>query len=441
LPSCSVVLLGAGTVVGESGVRYRESCHDGNRVRVEPKIGLRPISMLLLVAAAGAVIPGAHALADLVFTSEPPTSAAVGRAYSYRMTAAIVSDDDRDGEDDKQDDLQDAKDDDGAEGDDRRLVYIARALPAWLEFDGNDTIFGTPRPEDVGTHRVKLRAKAKRDQVDQEFSIQVAPVPSGLPSADADLAASITVTPKTASVGESLGWRVTARNLADADVANMVLDTAFSGDAAFRLDGVDDSSCSIELRGDRASVVCRWSPLTSGSSLSARVSGRATGAGEILAVTRVSIVDAVPKDRNSANDEAVVVLRVTDGDSGSELDGDAPILTLNGASTLTVTVGEAFADPGATAVDDVDGDLTRAIVVDNPVDTTVIGRYGVTYEVVDSAGNMSTATRTVEIVPLPPAGGGGGGAVGVAWLLPLVYLVLLAGRPQRAFSPPRGKGQ
>jgi hypothetical protein len=113
------------------------------------------------------------------------------------------------------------------------------------------------------------------------------------------------------------------------------------------------------------------------------------------------------------------------------------MLTLNGASTQTVTVGETYADPGATAIDDVDGDLTRAIVIDNPVDTTVIGRYSVTYEVVDSAGNMSTATRTVEIVPLPPAGGGGGGAVGVAWLLPLVYLVLLAGLPQRAF-PGRG---
>jgi hypothetical protein len=394
-------------------------------------MSLRAVATHLLAAVA-ALIGGAPALADLVFTSEPPTSAAVGRAYSYRMTAANVSDADGDGEDDKDDD----------DDDDRRLIFIARALPAWLEFDGNDTIFGVPRPEDVGEHRVKLRAKIKGDEVDQNFSINVAPAPSGVPPEGADLAASISVTPESASVGDALGWRLTARNLADADVANIILDTAFSGDATFRLDDVDDSSCSIEPRGDHTSVVCRWAPLTSGSSQSAQVSGRATGAGEILAVASVSIADAVPTDRNPANDEARVVLKVTDDgpNGGSDADGDAPTLTLNGASTLTVTVGENFEDPGATAVDDVDGDLTRQILVDNPVDTKVLGRYSVTYEVVDSAGNVSTATRTVEIVPLPPGGGGGGGAVGVALLLPLILSAFFARRAARVALDPRASG-
>jgi hypothetical protein len=157
------------------------------------------------------------------------------------------------------------------------------------------------------------------------------------------------------------------------------------------------------------------------------VSGRATGAGEILAVASVSIADAVPTDRNPANDETRVVLKVTD-EGAAGADGDAPILTLQGASTITVTVGENFEDPGATAADDVDGDITTKIVVDNPVDTKVIGRYSVTYEVADSAGNLSTATRTVEIVPLPPGGGGGGGAVGVALLLPLILSAFFARR-------------
>jgi hypothetical protein len=348
------------------------------------------------------------------------------------MTAANVSDADRDDADDGDGD-DDKDDDDDDDDDDRRPIYIARALPAWLEFDGNDTIFGTPRPEDVGEHRVKLRAKIKGDDVDQNFSIDVAPGLSGGPPEGADLAASISVAPKSAAVGDSLRWRVTARNLADADVANIVLETVFSGDAAFRLDDVDDSSCSIEPRGDRTSVVCRWAPLTSGSSQSADVRGRATGAGEILAVASVLIADAIPKDGKPANDEARVVLRVTDDspNAGPGPDGDAPILTLQGAATITVTVGDNFEDPGATAADDVDGDVTTKIVVDNPVDTKVIGRYSVTYEVADSAGNLSTATRTVEIVPLPPGGGGGGGAVGAA-LLPLILSAFFARRAARA---------
>lgn len=349
-----------------------------------------------LIAALGSLTAGAPVLADVVFTSEPLRSAAVGRPYTYRMTALIT---DRDGE----------------REDDRRLRFIARALPPWLEFDNNDTIFGTPRQEDIGVHRVRLRARLRRDRVDQNFLINVEPSPGAPPTEGADLAASISVTPGSASVGERLSWRVTARNLGDADVANVVLETAFSSDAPFSIDAVNDSSCSIELRENYTAVVCRWSPLPSGTSRSAQVSGSATGVGEILAVASVSIVDTVPTDRDPANDNAAVVLTVSD---------ESPVLTLNGLSVVTITFGETYEDAGATAVDVADGDLTGTIVVDNPVDTNVIGRYSVTYDVVDSDGNVSTVTRTVEVVPREPEGGGGGGAAGVALLLLFSFCVI-----------------
>ena len=381
-----------------------------------------PISKYL-IAALLALIVGAPAFADVVFTSEPLTSAAVGRAYSYRMTA-IIADKDGDFEDDEDDEDEEDDNDKKDKDDERHLKFIARALPPWLEFDGNDTIFGTPRQEDIGVHRVKLRAKLKGDRVDQEFLINVEPMPSGPPPEGADLAALISVIPRSASVGDPVSWRVTARNLADADVANIVLETAFSGDAAFSIGDVDDSSCSIELRGSHTAVVCRWSPLASGTSRSAQVNGRATGAGEILAVASVSIVDTVPMDRNSANDDATVVLTVPDDLPVLSV---GPELTLNGLSVITIAFGETYEDPGATAIDDADGDLTREIVVDNPVDTNVIGRYSVTYDVADSDGNVSTVTRTVEVVPREGVGGGGGGAAGVALLL-LVSFCIFARR-------------
>jgi len=387
-----------------------------------------PISKYL-IAALLALIVGAPAFADVVFTSEPLTSAAVGRAYSYRMTAIIADkdgdfEDDEDDEDDEDEEDEEDDNDKKDKDDERHLKFIARALPPWLEFDGNDTIFGTPRQEDIGVHRVKLRAKLKGDRVDQEFLINVEPMPSGPPPEGADLAALISVIPRSASVGDPVSWRVTARNLADADVANIVLETAFSGDAAFSIGDVDDSSCSIELRGSHTAVVCRWSPLASGTSRSAQVNGRATGAGEILAVASVSIVDTVPMDRNSANDDATVVLTVPDDLPVLSV---GPELTLNGLSVITIAFGETYEDPGATAIDDADGDLTREIVVDNPVDTNVIGRYSVTYDVADSDGNVSTVTRTVEVVPREGVGGGGGGAAGVALLL-LVSFCIFARR-------------
>jgi hypothetical protein len=150
------------------------------------------------------------------------------------------------------------------------------------------------------------------------------------------------------------------------------------------------------------------------------VRGVATGVGNILAVATVSIVDAVPIDRNSANDNATVQLSVFDGSQGGVSD-DSPVLTLNGPSFITISVGETYQDAGATAMDDTDGVLTTEIIVDNPVDTSVIGRYTVTYVVADSAGNSSTVTRTVEIVPREAVGGGGGGAVGAAFFLLVLF--------------------
>lgn len=359
----------------------------------------------------GALLAGVPALADIEFTSEPPTTAVAGQVYSYTMRAANVPDGRRDDDDDRPRP--------GRRNDPDRIRYVARALPRWLKFDGTDTIFGTPRPEDIGSHRVRLRAQLRRDRADQEFTINVVPVPGPQPQPGADLAASISASPSSAPVGSTFTWRVTARNLANADVGNIVLETTFSGDAALTIDRVDDSSCSIESHVEHTAVVCRWSPLTRGASKSTEVHASASGVGEILAVTRVSIADAAPRDRNASNDEDQVVVSVIDDGQGGdpEPDSEPPVVTLNGASTITLTVGEPYEELGATAHDDVDGDLTSAIEIDNPVDTNVIGRYSVTYDVIDSAGNEGTATRTVEVVPREPGGGGGGGAAGVALLL------------------------
>jgi hypothetical protein len=82
-----------------------------------------------------------------------------------------------------------------------------------------------------------------------------------------------------------------------------------------------------------------------------------------------------------------------------------------------VEFGDSFTDPGATAMDDVQGDLTAQIVVDNPVVLTVIGTYMVRYNVTDRAGNRAPqAERTVTVGP-KIEGGGGGGSVGYSFIL------------------------
>ena len=79
-------------------------------------------------------------------------------------------------------------------------------------------------------------------------------------------------------------------------------------------------------------------------------------------------------------------------------DTTPPVITLVGDNPVNITVGDTYTDAGATASDDVDGDITTNIVTVNNVDATTIGTYTVTYNVSDAAGNPATeVTRTVNV--------------------------------------------
>ncbi|MFD1062503.1 immunoglobulin-like domain-containing protein [Winogradskyella litorisediminis] len=83
---------------------------------------------------------------------------------------------------------------------------------------------------------------------------------------------------------------------------------------------------------------------------------------------------------------------------GQGPDTEAPVVTLNGASTIDLNVGEAYNELGATATDNVDGNLTSSIVTSGTVNTNVAGTYTVTYTATDAAGNSGSATRTVNVI-------------------------------------------
>jgi hypothetical protein len=82
-------------------------------------------------------------------------------------------------------------------------------------------------------------------------------------------------------------------------------------------------------------------------------------------------------------------------------DTTPPVITLIGAATINLELGDSFTDPGATASDNVDGDLTSSIIVGgDTVNTNIVGSYVITYNVSDAAGNAATeVTRTVNVSP------------------------------------------
>ena len=76
-----------------------------------------------------------------------------------------------------------------------------------------------------------------------------------------------------------------------------------------------------------------------------------------------------------------------------------PIIILIGTTPIDVTQGNVYVDDGATASDNIDGDLTANITIVNNVNTSIIGNYIITYNVQDSSGNNAIqVVRNVNVI-------------------------------------------
>jgi len=165
----------------------------------------------------------------------------------------------------------------------------------------------------------------------------------------------------------------------------------------------------------------------------------------------VRVLDGAGYQRvgNTVTPEPGVIgaLGVTAVASDGELDSDnfdlsvqviadsvPPEIVLNGSATISVRSGNAYTDAGASATDNVDGDISDRIAVDNPVNTDRAGTYTITYSVRDLAGNSAVATRTVIVeaaLPVQSSSGGGGA-------LSSVLLAVLAALRAHRYHHARG---
>jgi parallel beta-helix repeat protein len=83
-------------------------------------------------------------------------------------------------------------------------------------------------------------------------------------------------------------------------------------------------------------------------------------------------------------------------------DRTPPVIELKGGSELHFAVGECFIDPGWTATDDQDGDLSYSVLCKGQVDTSQPGTYAISYTVTDSSNNQSRVTRMILITDETP---------------------------------------
>ena len=79
-------------------------------------------------------------------------------------------------------------------------------------------------------------------------------------------------------------------------------------------------------------------------------------------------------------------------------DSAPPNLTIIGSDTIRIKIGEIYEDQGAKATDNIDGDISNKIQVDNQIEQAV-GEYKIVYTVSDRAGNGQTKERLVYVDP------------------------------------------
>ena len=76
-----------------------------------------------------------------------------------------------------------------------------------------------------------------------------------------------------------------------------------------------------------------------------------------------------------------------------------PELKLLGKDVVYLNYGVAYKEPGYSASDNIEGDITDKVLVSGSVDCYSPGNYTLTYSVADEYENTATATRTVVVRP------------------------------------------
>ncbi|MGE5456648.1 MAG: immunoglobulin-like domain-containing protein [Ignavibacteriales bacterium] len=83
-------------------------------------------------------------------------------------------------------------------------------------------------------------------------------------------------------------------------------------------------------------------------------------------------------------------------------DTTKPEITLNKGEEITVVLDNDYKEPGYTANDNYDGDITNKVEIKGKVDIAKEGDYELVYSVADSSGNKTKVTRKVIVSSKSP---------------------------------------
>lgn len=99
--------------------------------------------------------------------------------------------------------------------------------------------------------------------------------------------------------------------------------------------------------------------------------------------------------KDTSNNETKITRTITSEDK------TLPTITLKGSTNQTIYLGNTWKEPGYTAYDNCDNDITNNVVSSGVVNSNKLGSYKITYTVKDLSGNQTTINRTVKVISKP----------------------------------------
>ena len=162
---------------------------------------------------------------------------------------------------------------------------------------------------------------------------------------------------------------------------------------------VDCSAPEVTLNGDNPMSLAVGTAYSEPGAVAVdNIDGTITGKIAITGTVNIAKegADTVTYSVSDRAGNKITKIRVVTVYKPAVIDSIAPVITLKGNSPMTVVLHGVYSEPGATAMDVPDGDISSKIVITGTVNTASAGTYFISYNVSDNAGNTAvTRVRTV----------------------------------------------
>ena len=80
------------------------------------------------------------------------------------------------------------------------------------------------------------------------------------------------------------------------------------------------------------------------------------------------------------------------------IDNVQPVIKLEGEQIIRQSINQQYKEPGYTAYDEYDGNITEKVETTTNLDITQYGEYIITYSVQDYSGNITKTNRIIKII-------------------------------------------